>query len=169
MASKCSTGNCILESCPGNCDSSCYRCLRSYKNKFEHDLLDRHVGRMLLRYLMTGAVPEDDEKRAQDFRSLLVNDLLRQGVPGLVVAQNEVMNIPGLGKVDVPIKLSLHGGESKIVDLSGAITPFRPSKPELRQFGTPPAAPIKLINELEIQRNLPSATASVLSFIGLDI
>jgi hypothetical protein len=118
---------------------------------------------------MTGVVPEDDEKRAEDIRSLLANDLLRQGVPGLVVDQNEEMNIPGIGKVNVPIRLSLNGGQSKIVDLSGAITPFRPSKPELRQFGTPPAVPIRLINELEVQRNLPSATASVLSFIGLDV
>src|SRR5205085_5420050 len=27
----------ILQHCPANCDRSCYRCLRSYKNKFEHD------------------------------------------------------------------------------------------------------------------------------------
>ena len=32
----------ILKSCPGNCDRSCYRCLRSYKNKFDHEYLDRH-------------------------------------------------------------------------------------------------------------------------------
>ena len=143
----------LLEGCPGKCDRSCYRCLRSYKNKFEHDLLDRHVGHILLSYLMTGVVPEDDEKRAEDIRSLLVNDLLRQGVPGLVVDQNEEMSIPGLGKVNVPIRLSFNGGESKIVDLSGAITPFRPSKPELRQFGTPPAVATRLINELEVQQN----------------
>ena len=157
----------LLESCPGKCDRSCYRCLRSYKNKFEHDLLDRHVGHVLLRYLMTGVVPDDDEERAEDIRSLLVNDLLRQGVPGLVVDQDEEMNIPGVGNVRVPIRLSLSGGQSKLVDLSGAITPFRPWTPELRQLGTPPAVPIRLISELEVQRNLPSATASVLSFIGL--
>ena len=34
----------LLEKCPDNCDRSCYRCLRSYKNKFEHELLDRILG-----------------------------------------------------------------------------------------------------------------------------
>ena len=42
----------ILEGCPDKCDRSCYRCLRSYKNKFEHDLLDRKVGAVLLNYLL---------------------------------------------------------------------------------------------------------------------
>ena len=34
-----------LLDCPEKCDRSCYRCLRSYRNKFEHDLLDRKLGR----------------------------------------------------------------------------------------------------------------------------
>ncbi|MCA9694663.1 MAG: DEAD/DEAH box helicase, partial [Myxococcales bacterium] len=49
----------ILEECPKNkdCDRSCYRCLRSYKNKFEHDLLDRHLGASLLRFVLNNAAP----------------------------------------------------------------------------------------------------------------
>jgi hypothetical protein len=34
----------LMKTCPEDCDASCYRCLRSFKNKFEHSLLDRHVG-----------------------------------------------------------------------------------------------------------------------------
>src|SRR6185312_10634650 len=34
----------LLEDCPAGCDRSCYRCLRSFKNRFEHNLLDRHLG-----------------------------------------------------------------------------------------------------------------------------
>jgi hypothetical protein len=158
----------ILESCPGQCDRSCYRCLRSYKNKFEHDLLDRHVGSVLLKYLLNGIIPEDQEQRTQTIRSLLVSDLLRQGVDGLAVAENAPINIPGFGQLNAPIILSLHSGERKIVDLSGAITPFRASDPELRKLEAPYLVPVKLINELEVQRNLPSATASVLAFIGID-
>ena len=45
----------LMETCPENCNASCYRCLRSFKNKFEHTLLDRHVGTALLKYLLTGA------------------------------------------------------------------------------------------------------------------
>ena len=48
----------LMKACPENCDASCYRCLRSFKNKFEHILLDRHVGAELLEYLLTGQLPE---------------------------------------------------------------------------------------------------------------
>ena len=41
-----------LLACPAQCDRSRYRCLRSYKNKFEHDLLDRHLAASLLRFLL---------------------------------------------------------------------------------------------------------------------
>ena len=50
----------LVKTCPENCDASCYRCLRSFKNKFEHILLDRHVGAELLEYLLTGQLPEFD-------------------------------------------------------------------------------------------------------------
>jgi hypothetical protein len=159
----------LLEGCPGQCDRSCYRCLRSYKNKFEHDLLDRHVGSVLLKYLMTGTVPEDEEERMEEIRSLLVSDLLRQGVAGLVVSKDVPINVEGFGQFNAPILANLDGGGPKIVDLSGAVTPFRASDPELRKLPVPPPLPIRLVNELEVQRNLPSATASVLSFIGIDI
>ena len=118
---------------------------------------------------MTGIVPEDEEHRTQEIRSLLVSDLLRQGVAGLVVAEDTLISIPGFGPLNAPITLSLHGSEPKIVDLSGAITPFRASDPELRKFEAPPGVSIKLINELEVQRNLPRATTSVLTFIGIGI
>ena len=156
----------LLEECPGNCDRSCYRCLRSYKNKFEHDLLDRHVGLVLLRHLLSGTVPEENHARAEGIRSLLVSDLRRQGVIGLVLKQNDDIQIPGLGLTRVPIWVSLRGGAPKIVDISGAITPFHASDPTLRGLTNPLPIPIKLINELEVQRNLPSATADVLRFLG---
>ena len=68
----------LLESCPEGCDRSCYRCLRSYKNKFDHDLLDRHVGAYLLRYLQTGAVPRPDPTWVAGTTDRLWNDLRRQ-------------------------------------------------------------------------------------------
>jgi ATP-dependent helicase YprA (DUF1998 family) len=48
----------LLKTCPEDCDASCYRCLRSFKNKFEHILLDRHVGAELLEYLLNGQLPQ---------------------------------------------------------------------------------------------------------------
>src|SRR5262249_41294787 len=48
----------LMKTCLENCDASCYRCLRSFKNKFEHRLLDRHVGAELLEYLLNSEHPK---------------------------------------------------------------------------------------------------------------
>jgi hypothetical protein len=69
----------LMKACPENCDASCYRCLRSFKNKFEHDLLDRHVGAELLEYLLNGEPAVFDLERLANSTTLLYNDLLRQG------------------------------------------------------------------------------------------
>jgi hypothetical protein len=53
----------LLSAC--DCESSCYRCLRHYGNKFIHSLLDRHLALDLLRYITTGKIPmlTDADKR----------------------------------------------------------------------------------------------------------
>ena len=69
----------LLKTCPENCDASCYRCLRSFKNKFEHILLDRHVGAELLEYLLNGQLPQFDAERLKKSTGWLSHDLRRQG------------------------------------------------------------------------------------------
>ena len=59
----------ILEECPGECDVSCYRCLRSFRNKLDHGLLDRFVGAQLLRHVVDGGAPDFSKERAA--RSLI--------------------------------------------------------------------------------------------------
>ncbi|MCA1791325.1 MAG: DUF1998 domain-containing protein [Thioalkalivibrio sp.] len=53
-----------LESC--DCTHSCYECLRSYKNKWDHKYLDRNLGGAFIRHVIQGEVPTlwtDDEER----------------------------------------------------------------------------------------------------------
>jgi hypothetical protein len=45
----------ILESCV--CSHSCYECLRSYKNKWDHGYLDRTLGAAFLRHVVYGETP----------------------------------------------------------------------------------------------------------------
>src|SRR5207249_938541 len=73
----------VLDDCPDNCDRSCYRCLRSYKNKFEHDLLDRQLGASLLRFVLAGTPPTLNPTRLERSTDLLFQDLQRHGVDGL--------------------------------------------------------------------------------------
>jgi ATP-dependent helicase YprA (DUF1998 family) len=157
----------ILEDCPENCDRSCYRCLRSYKNKFEHDLLDRHVGSSLLRFALSGAAPTLDTARLERSTDLLFQDLERHGVVGLTLERNKPLLIPGLAEVVAPILASKGPGKQFVIGLHGPLTPDEPSDEALRDLKEYSAAvPVILVDELVVRRNLPSATAILLERMG---
>lgn len=44
----------ILQQCDGHCRSSCYKCLRHYKNQLKHQTLNRFLALELLEYLKNG-------------------------------------------------------------------------------------------------------------------
>jgi hypothetical protein len=155
----------ILENCPENCDRSCYRCLRSYKNKFEHELLDRKVGSVLLRYLLTGALPDWDPQRIEFSRDLLFSDLQRQSIPSVTIARNSKIEIPGIGTLNAPLLIQ-KGGVRRIIDVSGPLTPNIPADSKLRNIIDFSPIPIRTVEELVIRRNLPRATSELLDSIS---
>lgn len=67
----------LLDSC--NCDDSCYQCLRSYKNRYEHDLFDRRIGADLLRAAFKGAPLSIDPDREDLALDRLEADLTESG------------------------------------------------------------------------------------------
>ena len=150
-----------IKACPENCDSSCYRCLRSFKNKFEHDLLDRHVGAELLEYLLTDEPPAFDAQRVANSTALLCSDLRRQGDTRF--------------KLEVPddfdyskhshILATRRDGKRFCVVLSGPLTPDHPANRDALNLGSMAGfAPI-VVNELLVRGNLPAATRDVISKI----
>lgn len=157
----------ILERCPENCDRSCYRCLRSYKNKFEHDLLDRQVGASLLRFALAGKAVTLDGGRLERSTDVLFQDLERLGIDGLNLERNKAVAVPGRGVVVAPILAANQSGAKFIIGLHGPLTPDEPSDDglqDLKQFSA--ALPVILIDELVVRRNLPSATATLLERMG---
>jgi ATP-dependent helicase YprA (DUF1998 family) len=81
-----------LESC--GCTHSCYECLRSYKNKWDHKYLDRKLGAAFIRHVVFGEQPtitDDDEDRL--LHALRV-DLEEAGHD--VVALEGGLQLPGL-------------------------------------------------------------------------
>ncbi|WP_070988586.1 DEAD/DEAH box helicase [Halofilum ochraceum] len=150
----------LLQSCPSNCDASCYRCLRSFKNRFEHELLDRHVGAELLEYLIDGRQPEFDEARIRASTDLLCSDLERQSDGSRIISKDA--RVPGPDGVtrEVPILVQDETGEQHIIALSGALTAGHPADPKIRDMldGT---IPVYVENELLVRRNLPTATRNV--------
>ncbi len=157
----------VLEECPEGCDRSCYRCLRSYKNKFEHDLLDRHVGASLLRFALRGTAPTLEASRLERSTDLLFQDLERHGVDGLTLERDKPLTVPGLTEVVAPILASKGPGRQFVIGLHGPLTPDEPSDEALRDLKEFSATvPVILVDELVVRRNLPSATAALLERMG---
>ena len=157
----------ILELCPDNCDRSCYRCLRSYKNKFEHDLLDRHMGASLLRYLLHGSFPTLNPTRLAASTTMLFEDLHRQNLDGVTIERGHSMSLPGFGRVTAPIYVKRANGPEYIIGLHGPLTPGEPSDPALRELKEfCPSVAVLLYDELVVRRNLPAATSRLIQQIG---
>ena len=148
----------LLKACPETCDASCYRCLRSYKNKFEHSLLDRHVGAELLEYLVTGRRPGFNAERLHGSTVLLYHDLLRQGLTGVEFELGAQLDNESGGLV-APILATTNSGKRFIIALSGPLTSGHPVDPAIAEYrdngGT---IPVIVENELVVRGNLPSVT-----------
>jgi hypothetical protein len=158
----------LLEECPANCDSSCYRCLRSYKNKFDHHLLDRHVGASLLRYLLTSDTPTIGAERAAASMDLLFEDLQRQELETVNLQQRVQLDVAGFGSLTAPIAASLEGGRTIVVVLRVPFTPSVLLAPEWMgpaEFGINPQ--VITVDELAIRRNLPSTSSRIIDALGI--
>lgn len=157
----------VLEGCPSGCDRSCYRCLRSFRNRYEHDLLDRHVGASLLRYLLDDVQPALDKGRLEGSTDRLFADLERLGTEGVEFTRNAMIEVPGIGAVEAPI-LAQRERRELIVGVHAPLTPDTASDERLREtaeFST--TVPVHLVDEILITRHLPEASRSVLQALGL--
>lgn len=67
----------LLEEC--SCDDSCYQCLRSYKNRFEHSMFDRFTGGDLLKACCAGVPLDISQKREDEALKRLARDLEESG------------------------------------------------------------------------------------------
>lgn len=155
----------LLEECPADCDRSCYRCLRSFKNRFEHVLLDRHLGASLLRYLVWDTEPVLDSDTTERAADRLYADLSRHALEGVEFQRKAAIDVEGLGTIEAPILASTNG-RSLIVGIHGPLTPDHPADARLRdakEFGT--AVPVLLIDELVVSKNLPRASQQVIEAI----
>jgi hypothetical protein len=155
-----------LESCPANCDRSCYRCLRSFRNRFEHDHLDRHLGASLLRYVLLGEEPALDQRRLDIACERIFVDLSRSGIDGVRFSQRRDIDLPGIGTIEAPVLAETESARY-IIGVHGPLTPDHVPDPLLREakeFGG--SIPVILLDEIVIARNLPEAARQVKLLLG---
>lgn len=150
-----------LEACPANCDESCYQCLRSFRNRFEHGMLDRKVGASLLRYVLYGTIPTLDQARLDLAADKLFIDLDGRDLPGIAFERKASVDVPGIGTVEAPI-LATRGAQKWIIGVHGPLTLDVPPTKELaeaKEFG---GIQVALIDDMVIARNLPFASTQVI-------
>jgi len=150
----------LLKTCAEDCDASCYRCLRSFKNKFEHGLLDRHIGAELIEYLLDGDLPGFNPARLRSSTRLLANDLQRHLQTGWTCEVDAPFDGPS-GRVVAPILLTDPLGMAHVVALSGPLTDGQPTDPAIARL-LESGRTVHVENELVVRRNLPHATRDVL-------
>lgn len=156
----------LLENCPADCDLSCYRCLRSFKNRFEHELLDRHVGAALLRYVLLGEEPTLSKERLEGSTDRLFADLDRHDVDGVTFLRNASTDVVGIGTVEAPILARTSSGDL-IVAVHAPLTPGFASDAAVRdvsEFSV--STPVQLVDEILIRRHLPRASHQILHALG---
>jgi hypothetical protein len=149
-----------------DCDASCYRCLRSFKNKFEHDRLDRRLGRDLLLYLLNGDRPTLDTQRVSRAATMLAEDVRRQSEGALQVHADALVNVPGIGDVKVPLLVKTRDGRLVIAAISHPLTAQAAPNDAVREVAEYSPIPVVLLHDLRIRRSLPSATREVLVAAG---
>ena len=157
----------ILEVCRADCTRSCYRCLRNYRNKFEHDLLDRHLGASLLRFLIHGSYPTLDSGRLASSTDLLFEDLRRQGLEGVTIERNYPITLTGFGTVTAPIYVKQAVGDEFIIYLHGPLTPDDPPDDALREIKEfCPSILVLPCDEIAVRCNLPVVTSRLIEQMG---
>ena len=155
-----------LTGCPEECDRSCYRCLRSYRNKFEHDLLDRHLGATLLHHMLHGGEPVFDQQRCNAMLDRLFIDIDQHLEDGFTVHREKSISVDGLGEVSVPILVRNQLDEEFVVVVHNGLTPGYLPAADLRDLGEFSLVPVLPIDETVVARHLPTATKRVLDFVN---
>ncbi|MBR0749136.1 DUF1998 domain-containing protein [Bradyrhizobium japonicum] len=150
----------ILEECPADCDSSCYRCLRSFRNKIEHRLLDRKLGAQFLKHALYGGYQSYPEDRLHSSTEILFHDLVRQS-PDFAIEMSARRRF-GETSVMVPIVMRRRDGGQEIwVALNSPIAPNVPDDPTVEIAAQQHGASFVCVDDLLVRKNLPAAVRDV--------
>ena len=147
-----------------NCDTSCYRCLRSYRNKIEHRLLDRKLGEQLLRHALFGGYPDYPADRTESSLALLYGDLARHMSDQFSAVRN-VRRRVGTREIVVPIISRNSNGAETWIDLSSPVAPDVAVSADLRAVSSSATARLQCVDDLLVRRNLPAAVQQVLDAV----
>ena len=135
-----------LESC--GCTHSCYECLRSYKNKWDHKYLNRGLAAGFIRHVVRGELPIVRVEDEQRLLRALATDLRESG------RHIEVLD-GGLRVVD---------RSDRIVVLSHPLVPEEPSSAAARVLAE--SEEVLVLDQLLVDNALPAAVMDATGALG---
>jgi ATP-dependent helicase YprA (DUF1998 family) len=149
----------ILTSCPAGCDASCYRCLRSFRNKLDHRLLDRKLGEQFLHHVLYGGYPTYPDDRTSTSVDLLYDDLIRQFSGNYTFEKSTLRRTADGRSVRVPI-LATHIGTGRELWIALA-SPIAPDVPVHEDVRADAQGDALCIDDLLVRRHLPQAISFI--------
>ena len=135
-----------LESC--HCTHSCYECLRSYKNKWDHKYLNRGLAAAFIRHVVRGELPTVRAEDEQRLLRALATDLTESG------RHIEVLD-GGLRVVD---------RKDRIVVLGHPLVPEEPGSASARILAK--SDEILVLDQLLVDNALPAAVMDATGALG---
>jgi ATP-dependent helicase YprA (DUF1998 family) len=155
----------LLSNCPEACGASCYRCLRSFRNKLDHKHLDRIVGAQLLAHARFGGYPPYNEERFASSVNVLALDLERQLGAQFRFERNAVRVVDGTD-VRVPlIAIRVGTGAETWITLHSPSAGEIPIDDDLRAVAQR-VPNLVCVDDLRVRVHLPSAVDQVRSFLA---
>ncbi len=151
-----------MQECEERCPMSCYRCLRSFRNRLDHGQLDRFVGIALVKYLLNGTLPEFDRDRLQVATELLLTDLRRYDVTADAQMIHGVVDTAGQ-RHEHAISLKDRKGKLLIVTVTNPLEEV--GVPEDISVPSGESGQLKKLNELFVRTNLGAATQQIVKLI----
>lgn len=151
----------LMDGCEEMCPMSCYRCLRSFRNRVDHGYLDRHVGMALVRYLLTGDSTAFTALRLRTANQILLADLKRhEDANRSFTNEAAVVDADGLEHAQaVGVR---HGQELRA--LLVVTNPLvQTNAGQTVSYGGVDDVLLIKVNELVVRKNLAQATISLLA------
>ncbi|WP_275150598.1 DEAD/DEAH box helicase [Citrobacter koseri] len=149
----------LLASCPENCDTSCYRCLQSFRNRMDHSLLDRKLGIQFIEHAFDGGYPPYPAERTRRSLDLLARDLIRQYGTEFSFSREVQRYDNEAGAIVIPIVATrLATGAETWISLSSPLAPAIPTDHKLQKLSPQGSEKVECADDLIIRRHLPEAS-----------
>jgi hypothetical protein len=143
----------ILNNCPDQCEQSCYRCLRTYANRFMHTHLDRHLGQTLLQAIVSGQAPATLPIEQQAAQLEMLHRYLELAAADIICEQDCFLQ-----KIQVPLLVKSRRGSYAI-----GTYPIQQRFPKANHpLNGLPERQVLLFSDYELAHNLPSAAQVLL-------